>query len=294
MTEIEKLINEKIRILEDSPDRLADASIKAQKFIWESVSVEIDKFEIKDGKIVLNASNVSQLEKIIESLKSAIYGTDFQKAMKAFIADFDHSARITNTLAKDILSSFEPSLSQDKILNIVRQNTVNTLIGDGLAARLTQPFVTLLAANVSAGSSLLETRKSLREFVLGTPDADGKLLSNIRTNSGTALAVADAGYSKAVANEIGAEWFRYAGTVIDTTRPFCKERAGKYFHKKEIEAWADLDKWSGEIDGTNSETIFNFRGGWNCRHSINMVSIFRVPAETIQRNIANGNHTEKK
>jgi hypothetical protein len=285
----DELVKKKVEILENAPDKLATAAGKSELVIWESVLDQLDKLDTKDGRILVNNKNVRQIYKIIDALKKAINNTDFKEAMKSFIASFDESATISDRLAKEIERGFKPNLAQRDILQIAKDNAVSTLIGEGLAARLTQPFVDLLTANVSAGNSLLETRKQLKKFILGSKDADGRLMANVRTNSSTALAVADSSYSTAVAEQVGAEWFRYAGTVIDTTRPFCKERAGKYYHKKEIEKWAN-GEWAGEIAGTDSRTIFQFRGGWNCRHSINMVSIKRVPPEVIARNVANGNY----
>jgi len=288
---IDELIKKKIEILENEPEKLGEAAVKSQLYIWEQVQEQIDKFETVDGKIVVNNKNIRILYKVIDTLKESINNTDFQKAMKAFVNSFDEATTISDRLAKEIEKGFKPNKAQKDLVQLAKDNAVSTLIGEGLAARLTQPFVELLAANVSAGNSLLETRKQLKKFVLGTKDSDGRLLANVRTNSATALAVADASYSAAVAEQVGAVWFRYAGSVIDTTRPFCKERAGKYYHKKEIESWANGD-WKGEIAGTTSRTIFSFRGGWNCRHSINMLNIRVVPQSVIQRNIDNGNYKQ--
>lgn len=286
---IDELIKKKVEILENEPEKLGEAAVKSQLYIWEQVQEQIDKFETKDGRIIVNNKNIRILYKVIDTLKESINNADFQEATKAFVESFDQAASISDRLAKEIEKGFKPNAAQKELVQIAKDNAVSTLIGEGLAARLTQPFVELLAANVSAGNSLLETRKQLKRFVVGTKDADGRLLANIRTNSGTALAVADRSYSAAVARQVDAQWFRYSGSVIDTTRPFCKERAGKFFHKKEIEKWAGED-WKGEIEGTNSRTIFDFAGGWNCRHSINMVSIKVVPPSVIQRNIDNGNY----
>lgn len=64
---------------------------------------------------------------------------------------------------------------------------------------------------------------------------------------------------------------------MDTTRPFCKARAGKFFHRSEVEAWASMD-WAGKMAGTDARTIFVTRGGYNCQHSLLPVSKFAVPA----------------
>jgi hypothetical protein len=158
-----------------------------------------------------------------------------------------------------------------------------------MRARVTLPFVEQLTAAVATRSTLSETVKALRTVIEGDKDVDGRLVANVKTVAQTAQAIADRNYSAQVNEAIGAEWYRYAGSEIDTTRDFCAERHGQYFHKKEIEGWADLN-WDGKIAETNSRTIFSNAGGWNCRHSIIAVSIRRVPQDVIQRNIANGNY----
>lgn len=89
---------------------------------------------------------------------------------------------------------------------------------------------------------------------------------------------------------LSAEWFKYVGRPIDDTRPFCRERAGQFFHRKEIESWGSLT-WEGQIEGTNSSNIFSFAGGWGCRHIISPVSEFIIPKDVLLRNIENGNYT---
>lgn len=104
-----------------------------------------------------------------------------------------------------------------------------------------------------------------------------------------AISQGDRAYSNAIAEEGKYEWYLYSGTDQENSRPFCEERKGKYFHFKEIEAWADLN-WQGKADGTNAQTIFILAGGYRCIDSILPVSIAVVPEEVIQRNIQNGNY----
>jgi hypothetical protein len=81
---------------------------------------------------------------------------------------------------------------------------------------------------------------------------------------------------------VGAEFFLYQGRPIDTTRPFCRARAGKYWHRREIESWAD-EEWSGKTKGTTTATIFNYLGGYNCRHVLVPVRQDVVPASDLER-----------
>ena len=95
-------------------------------------------------------------------------------------------------------------------------------------------------------------------------------------------------YNQAISVDLGMQWYYYSGTVIEDTRSYCQQRAGKYFHKNEVEQVPA--EWSGRISGTNSSNIFINAGGFNCRHLWMPVLINVVPDSVVQRNIANGNY----
>lgn len=59
------------------------------------------------------------------------------------------------------------------------------------------------------------------------------------------------------------EYYYYAGTIIKTSREFCRQRAGKVWPAKEVKSWEALD-WAGKKPGP----IKIVRGGWNCKHSL--------------------------
>jgi hypothetical protein len=64
-----------------------------------------------------------------------------------------------------------------------------------------------------------------------------------------------------------ANYYRYIGGIIKTTREFCDDRNGYAYTKKEVQSWAD-DEWNGKIEDTDSTNIFYLCGGWNCRHQL--------------------------
>jgi uncharacterized protein with GYD domain len=290
MAEFEKLVRDKQRLFDQTPENLATASVKAQRQIWNDISDLVQSLETdQDGRIAQTQTNVRKIGEIQTALVSAIAGSEYIDAVRTFLGDIDSGARLTDEIAKNIQRSFEPSEVVKQLLEISKQNALQSLLGESMRARVTLPFVEQLTAAVATRSTLSETVKALRTVIEGDKDVDGRLVANVKTVAQTAQAIADRNYSAQVNEAIGAEWYRYAGSEIDTTRDFCAERHGQYFHKKEIEGWADLN-WDGKIAETNSRTIFSNAGGWNCRHSIIAVSIRRVPQDVIQRNIANGNY----
>jgi hypothetical protein len=82
------------------------------------------------------------------------------------------------------------------------------------------------------------------------------------------------------------EFFVYQGRPIATTRSFCRERAGRYWHREEIKEWgrnAGFMPWKGMHKGTNEVNIFLLLGGYTCRHILIPVSRGTVPQEDLDR-----------
>jgi hypothetical protein len=97
-----------------------------------------------------------------------------------------------------------------------------------------------------------------------------------------------------LANEKGVEYFRYAGGTIDSIRCFCEKRVGNIYSKKEIQSWA-TEKWQGKIPSTNKVNIFSYLGGFNCLHTLQIVSEKRALAEGVNKyNPVNCSQTTKK
>ena len=72
----------------------------------------------------------------------------------------------------------------------------------------------------------------------------------------------DAGINVAAGKEVGATEWKYYGSVIQDSRPWCVKHAGKRFTEDEIrEMWAN-NEWQGKAPGDP----FIVRGGYNCRH----------------------------
>ena len=290
MASFDELVRRKVKLFEATPENLATTAIKAQREIWNGVADLVQSLEVdENGQIAQTQNNVRKIGEIQTALSQAIAGSEYIDGVRTFLSDIDEGVEITNELTKQIRESFTPPAVAQQILEISKQNAINALAGVAMQSRVTLPFIEQLTAAVASRATLSQTVKALRTVIEGDKDVDGRLLANVRTVANTAQAITDRNYAAQVNEAVGVEWYRYAGSEIDTTREFCAERHGQYFHKKEIESWAD-ENWDGKIAETNSKTIFSNAGGWNCRHSIIAVSIRRVPPEVVQRNIANGNY----
>lgn len=300
MASFDQLVKEKIRLFEEVPKRLETAAIKTQAEAWKKIRPLLDEMDVDaSGNIEQTEGNIARIGQIADELKKVLAGSDYRAAVKDFLDSIDAGVQLSTEIAQKFEASFEPTAVQKQLLQISKQNAINTFFGAGLDQRFTQPFLEQLTTNIAARAPLREAVNALEGLVTGTDTTDGRLLANIKTTAITAQAVADRSYSAAINDELGLEWFEYLGGEIPTTRPFCEHREGKIFHKKEIEAWGDGKNsggindirngtWAGRIDGTDSKSIFTLVGGWNCRHYLVPVLDNKVPESVKARARAEG------
>jgi hypothetical protein len=112
----------------------------------------------------------------------------------------------------------------------------------------------------------------LRKFIEGSPQDAPFLNRYIKQTTNDAVMTFNAEYIQTIAEDLDVEHYYYQGTLIADSRPFCVSRAGRYFTTDEVKAWPNLKGWQGRMAGTNSSTIFIYRGGYNCRHQLWPVS----------------------
>ena len=72
----------------------------------------------------------------------------------------------------------------------------------------------------------------------------------------------DAAVNVAAAREIGADRWKYYGTVVEDSRDFCVRHVNEIWDEQEIRDTWSATSWQGKADGDP----FIVRGGYNCRH----------------------------
>jgi hypothetical protein len=293
MASLDELIKKKIRLFEQIPKDMATSAERAQLDAWRTVEPLLRDMDVDStGNITQTDANINRIGLIADELNKVLAGGEYKEAVSKFLSQIEAGVNLSTEIAQKFEAGFEPTEAQRRLVQISKQNAINSFFGSGLRERVTQPFLEQLTANIAARAPLREAVKALSATIIGDSKLDGNLLGHIKTTATTAQAVADRSFSAAVNEEIGIQWFQYLGGEIPTTRPFCEHRQGEIFHRKEIEAWgrgqnsADINDikngtWAGRIDGTDSRTIFTFVGGWNCRHDLVPVPASKVP-ETVK------------
>lgn len=303
MPSLLEIIHDKNRRLERIPDELLSRIEKTQKAIFNELISLIGQLALVDGKIALTTKNLALVDKIVQDLKTSIYGGDYYDAVKDFSAQFDVQGKINEAYFKEAFTDFKTSEIANAVVKNTQRKAVEGLIGGALDDNFLRPAEKLLTDLVSSGSGFKEAAEAIRLFAEGDGEREGKLLQYSKQIAHDQFALADRGYTSAASDEMESEWFFWSGGDLPTSRCFCHERKGNYYHFKEIEAWGrgenlgdcrSGDLWAGANIQTTEQTIFLYGGGYGCVDSIMPVSIFDVPLEVVQRNIANGNYEPSK
>ena len=263
-----------------------------QKNMWSSIFQTITKLDTdSSGNILVNQKNLKTLTTLRGSVKKTIITPQYKKDLKRYLGAFPELKGINDTYYQTIASGTLNANKQvfNAITNISIDATKNSLLEAGITNEIIAPVEALLSQNVTTGGSLADLAESLRADILGTSDKLGKLERYTRQITTDSLNQFNANYNQTVSQDLGLQFYYYNGAIKETSRAYCEQRAGKFYHKKEVEDSAN-EQWAGKIPGTNSSTIFVYRGGFNCGHQWLAVDTLGVPKDIIERNISNGNY----
>lgn len=293
MPKLQQIIDERLKRYESIPDKLVSGVDKAQRALLKEIEDIMATLDVVDGKIALTESNLKKVGVITEDLKKAFYGTDYVESVKSFIQEFPTQAKLT--IAQYKAMGLDVALADDKILAqmlINSQRESLTLLSENAVDNvLLTPIRQSLSQSVTSQASLSETMKTMRTFINGDESIEGNMQRYVKQVAYDSFATSDRSYAQKINEDLGLQFYKYTGGLLETSRCFCDERNGKVFHKREIEMWGvgEGDKyscgypWTGMRKGTNEQTIFNYLGGYNCRHSLIAVMQEAVPTQVIEK-----------
>jgi len=275
MSEIERIINLKVERLENIPDAFADRMVAIQRAKFSGIVALLDELDYTGGNIVVNQANLLRIEQIVEQAKDLLTTGEFETVVGELLGEFDDQAAITYKYFDEAFTDFEVPAIANEILAQKKREAVIDLL-NSTDQYLSNPVRQALSNAVTSGASRKDVIDVFRLLIEGDADTVGRLERATRQIVSDTFALSDRAVTNAVSEQLDAKWFRYVGGTMDTTRPFCKARNGKYFSKAEVQSWAATD-WEGKMAGTDSKTIFVTAGGYNCQHSILPVAESAVP-----------------
>jgi hypothetical protein len=301
MASIRELIEAKAKRFDTVPDKYVNAVQESQSEIFTGILSLLDQLERDSaGNIIASASNLRTVDNIVDQTKLVLNGSTYVEALNSFLQEFDKQAIINNSYFSKTFTINDRELAIQTLANAKRNASIN-LLGAPLDREFYEPIRITLTDSINASASLQETITAIRTITEGDEQVLGKLNRYASQIASDAFTQTDRAYTMALAEDVGAKFYRYVGGLLTDSREFCVSRNAKYYHKNEIKLWVTSKggglsnptprgkSWQGRIRTTNSSTIFIDCGGFNCKHSLLPVSILSVPKSVIDRNIQNGN-----
>lgn len=266
--------------------RLLDGMTALQGRLSGRIAEAIAELEISGGALVASEANLARLAEVMQAIEGGFVDPKWEKAVSDYLKTFDALGKNTGLWAAE-LGSVSPNLLT-ALSRAYKQVAAEYLLNaQSFSLTLLNPIAQEVGTYIATGGRYADLVRSVSQIVTGGDESDGAILGNARTAVNDLVSVYERTATTVAADAVGAEFFLYQGRPIKTTREFCRSRAGKYWHRKEIEEWGGME-WHGQMKGTNSSTIFNYLGGYSCRHTLVPVRRDVVPKEDLDRMRAKG------
>lgn len=252
-----------------------------QRALWREILEAFGELFGTDGKrLARGTKNVSASLAKLERLLDRFEGVRIAEELRLFAAELIEVGGLTVEYY-EATDGRAKARAIEKSLNLLRAvigiDGAGALIAGGYLDRLgkTEAARELLRSyvvnSIVSGRSLFDFRNGFRELIVGNPDTEGALQRYWRQYAYDTYNKAHEVVNVSMADELNMSHFIYQGSIIPTSRQFCRKRAGKVFTRAQADTWKnDPDLIDPKTKDTYNPLIE--RGRYNCRHWINWIS----------------------
>ena len=271
---------------------------KLQEDAYKVVLELTADLEISNGQIKPSVKNIKTIAKIKAELDKTIFDKKYQDDLDAMIEDMKQISELQRAYFTATVGKYKVPSVLEQLQGLAQDSVLEQLGQDAISANFTGPIKDILVKNVTTGGSRADFVEQVREFMLNTDTGDGKLVRYTKQIVTDSLNQFSANYNATLTDDLGLVWYKYDGSLKDTSRPFCdaliaaKRSCMPYIHVSQLEEIVNgnicgeqvpiYDKTglpAGMIPGTNASNFRVNRGGYNCNHQLYPVSSAVVPKE---------------
>lgn len=271
---------------------------KLQEDAYKVVLELTADLETSNGQIKPSVKNIKTIAKIKAELDKTIFDKKYQDDLDAMIEDMKQISELQRAYFTATVGKYKVPSVLEQLQGLAQDSVLEQLGQDAISANFTGPIKDILVKNVTTGGSRADFVEQVREFMLNTDTGDGRLVKYTKQIVTDSLNQFSANYNATLTDDLGLEWYKYDGSLKDTSRPFCdaliaaKKSCMPYIHVSQLEEIVNgnicgeqvpiYDKTglpAGMIPGTNASNFRVNRGGYNCNHQLYPVSAAVVPKE---------------
>lgn len=283
----EEQLNKRIDRVENIPEKFIDKAAATQAELFNELLAILEQLGLGEGSTLATSEDILRIDSLMNEYYERVRQSSYGALVAGFLEQMELQKQV-NDEYYEIEFNLSPGALSESVYQSNRQKALRQLIGDDFKTNFINIIRDQVVSSVEAGASFQQLTADLRPLF-----TDGERLGQLHNwtsqVSRDTFSVYDRTYNNAVAVELDLQFGQYAGGLVKDSRKFCVARAGKFFHVREVQAWAS-EEWQGKYRRTTERNILDWLGGYNCMHIFAYRSENNVPDAVIERNVENGNY----
>lgn len=282
--------------IDGSYDRLSKQLAQSEREALRLLLVRLRKLDLdSSGNVKRTAVNIRELAKIRARLESIVLNDSYRVAIKDLVNTFTKVADLQNTFFEQTVQDYKPK-AVTKALQKEAAKAVQENLRTQVIEEVRSTIGRKLQSAITSGVSYADLTADITNTMQGAGVEPGQIAKYARTLATDSLNTFSREHLTLISSDLGYEWFRYQGSLIETSRPFCEAMVKKkFFHVSELDdilagkfsEFEDLEGTMNQKTGlpaglkeeTTPQNFTSLAGGWNCGHQCRPVPEDRVPLD---------------
>lgn len=267
-----------------------------QKQVFAKVIDLTKDLELSNGRIKSSVANIRIFNRIKKELEKIILSKQYLKNIDKFILAWDAVDAANSEYFTAINEKYTPS----KVFKEIKIQAIEQAVDELTNLPKSTAFQArkIFFESIKTGSHYGDMVESMRTYLTDTKNGDGNLVKYAKTITTDAINTYNATYNKIATSDLGLVWYKYVGSLLQTSRTFCvklieaKQTCMPYIHisqfneilhgkicGEQIPVSAKTKLPYGMKEETTVDNLFDLRGGYSCGHQFYPVSSAIVPKE---------------
>lgn len=273
---IDTLLNTGDDVIDAAETSVISSVRESEQEIYKEIIKILDQVDISEGKLKNTAKAKAFLMGLDQRITNALYNSPYSTAVSGLIKDYDKIVE-NNIKLQSVLN--KKTISQ-KMLSGIQQlevnNTLDRLLGSGIANDFIRPIRQQLYRNIALGASVADTKQALEDFIISNPDKESVLSRYVGQVSRDSIMQFDGAIQDKIASELDLPDYIYTGSLLKDSRAQCVYWVDKgELNGEELVDEIDTALNGGSLGGKKCsgmnpactvDTFSIYRGGYNCRH----------------------------
>lgn len=254
--------------------RIDDQFQKKLSTIEPRITAQIRKLlarslSTKSGQINMTDDFFEELAAFQNSMISLLRQSGYVDIVNSLISDLSGIDPFTVKTQKSINNiNVKKFIEKNPAKNIQIQRVIENLRGSGIHQNVLVPMNDILISQATGGISIVDATEKLTEFL--SSEGNNALLNYAGRAATDGINQYNGSINQAIATEYELESIRYVGSIIESSRAFCREMVTEPKWSLD-DVQVVIDKYAsktGLLYGyqTDAGNIITNRGGIRCRH----------------------------